>query len=281
MKTVKVVLILVYVFISSIYAQQKEELNFNHQVIYELTYQPDSTNPSFKKIDLELLLNNEGSLFRSVRKGINDSALYAEKKTSQGMLVMRPVNKFNYQIVKRNGHIKTYDSPFGPSLEGKEDIYYYEEQQRDLDWQIKEDTLMIDDILCQRADLIFGGRHWIAWFAPEIPISDGPYKFCGLSGLIVSIYDAQEYWRFDMVSLRNVNKEVVIHFENWYTFSATTKKKLFKERRDFQNNLFSTVEAAGHNFDDPKDKTFTHERARSSVKEFMEKDNNWIELDMQ
>lgn len=281
MKTVKAVLILICVFNSYGYAQQKEELHFNHQVIYDLTYQPDSTKQSFQNINLELLLNDEGSLFRSVQKGTRDSVRYAEKKTPQGMMVMRPVNKFNYQIVKRNGYIKSYDSPFGPSIEGKEAIYYYEEQQKDLDWQIKEDTLRIADILCQRADLIFGNRHWIAWFAPEIPISDGPYKFCGLPGLIISIYDTQEFWRFDMVNILNVNKDVVIHFEDWYTFSSTTKEKLFKERRDYQNNLFSTAEAAGNRFDHPTDKSKTHEWLRNNVNEQMAADNNWIELDTQ
>lgn len=280
MKIVKVVVVLFFLSVFSIYAQEEEKLHFNYQVIYELTYQPDSANQSFQKIDLELLTNNKGSLFRSIQKGTNDSILYAENKTPKGMMVVRPVNKFNYQIIKSDGNIKTYDFPFGPSLEGKEDIYYYDEKKVDLDWQIKEDTLTINGMLCQRADLFFGGRQWVSWFAPEIPISDGPYKFCGLPGLIVTIYDTKESWKFDLVNIRNIDKEVVIHFGDWLKFTSTTKEAFFKERRAYQNNLFSTLEAAGNRFENPVDKAKNHEWFRDDVNKRMAADNNWIELDM-
>jgi GLPGLI family protein len=42
----------------------------------------------------------------------------------------------------------------------------------------------------QKATTEFGGRKWTAWFCEEIPLSDGPYKFKGLPGLIVKISDA-------------------------------------------------------------------------------------------
>lgn len=53
-------------------------------------------------------------------------------------------------------------------------------------WTIAQDTTML--ILgheCQMAETFFRGRHWIAWFASDIPLCLGPWKFSGLPGLIL------------------------------------------------------------------------------------------------
>ncbi|SKB26417.1 GLPGLI family protein [Parapedobacter luteus] len=264
---------------SLLFAQEKEELRFNHQVIYKATYQTDSSNEaSRKEIGMELLLNDEVSLFRSIRKGQRDSAFFAEKKVQIGMIHLTPVHKFNYQIVKRGDQIKTYDSPFGINLQGVDEIYYYDEPRDMLEWQIKEDTLRIGKLFCQRADVYFGKRHWIAWFAPEIPIPDGPYKFCGLPGLIVSIADTKGHWQFDLTNIRSVEKVVVLNFQSWYKFVPATKEKLFRERRQFQNSLVANMEAAGADFSHPASAEYTHERGRKEYSKRLADDNNWIEL---
>ena len=45
----------------------------------------------------------------------------------------------------------------------------------------------IGEFETQKAETFIFGRKWTAWFSPEIPIQDGPYKFRGLPGLIVKI----------------------------------------------------------------------------------------------
>ncbi|MGA9211116.1 GLPGLI family protein, partial [Kaistella sp.] len=45
----------------------------------------------------------------------------------------------------------------------------------------------------------FGGRKWIAWFSKEIEISEGPYKFRGLPGMIFQIYDDKNNFEFTLV----------------------------------------------------------------------------------
>ena len=57
-------------------------------------------------------------------------------------------------------------------------------------WEIQTDTTLILGLRCQKAVCQWRGRDYTAWFTEEIPINDGPYKFFGLPGLIVSVEDA-------------------------------------------------------------------------------------------
>lgn len=259
-------------------AQFSENLNFDYQFVYQLVYQTDSNDLlSQDEISMELLVGGETSLFQSINKSKRDSMHKAELRVPIASVIIRPVNKFNYQILKRDGHIQTFDSAFGMNLQGVDQIYYYEEPMDVMAWTIKDDTLTIAGMACQRADIRFGGRDWIAWFAPEIPVPDGPYKFCGLPGLIVSIADIQQHWKFDLTHIRNVEKTVPMNFQSWYEFVPATKEKLYRERRAFQDNLVATLEATGIDLKHPADEAYTHERGKQEINKRMANDNNWIE----
>lgn len=59
----------------------------------------------------------------------------------------------------------------------------------DLKWNIDAETKIISNIKCQKATTKFRGRNYTAWFAPSIPIQDGPWKLHGCPGLILEAYD--------------------------------------------------------------------------------------------
>ena len=78
-------------------------------------------------------------------------------------------------------------------------INYQSEEKIDFNWQIhpERDTIIID-LRCLMATTSYGGRDYVAWFAPDVPISDGPYKFCGLPGIIVRIADTENEHIFEL-----------------------------------------------------------------------------------
>lgn len=69
-----------------------------------------------------------------------------------------------------------------------------------LDWQLYPDTLKIKNYICNKATVKLEGRDCIAWYTPEIPISDGPYKFWGLPGLILKVADTENHYEFSLES---------------------------------------------------------------------------------
>lgn len=63
---------------------------------------------------------------------------------------------------------------------------HYTETLSEMQWTITGDsTANVMGYECAAAECDYHGRHWKAWFTPEIPLSFGPWKLHGLPGLIL------------------------------------------------------------------------------------------------
>ena len=67
--------------------------------------------------------------------------------------------------------------------------FVYDEPLPVFEWKITEETDSWCGYLIQKALCRFRGRDYEAWFAPDIPVPLGPWKFWGLPGLIIKIHD--------------------------------------------------------------------------------------------
>lgn len=77
------------------------------------------------------------------------------------------------------------------------EYFQYEDDINPQEWVLHEESAKnILGYKCQKATCKFRGREWTAWFALDIPVSDGPWKFCGLPGLIMEVYDKGEQQYF-------------------------------------------------------------------------------------
>lgn len=65
---------------------------------------------------------------------------------------------------------------------------------------IKSDVLYT----CVKATAKFRGRTYEAWFASDIPIFNGPWKFGGLPGLILSLTDSKNEYHFECIGIENL-----------------------------------------------------------------------------
>ncbi|WP_303208930.1 GLPGLI family protein [Bacteroides oleiciplenus] len=107
----------------------------------------------------------------------------------------------------------------------------YEEEWEKPQWELKDSTKVILEYPCQLAISHYRGRVWYAWFTFDIPISEGPWKLCGLPGLILEAYDKNKDYSFIATDL--VNKG--IHPVGIYDFrgddwAKTTRKKYLETR---------------------------------------------------
>ena len=175
--------------------------------IYETSVNPDSINLVSLKTEKTFLdVKANRSLFISENKLIKDSlfSAFKLKEKEDNKKEVKDLSKlgikkhieptfFEYHIIKNIPEQKVY---YYDRVAGKQ-IYYQED--RPLKWEISDVTEKQNGYSAQKAVANFGGRVWTAWFTKEINISDGPYKFSGLPGLIVKLEDDKGDYKFDLV----------------------------------------------------------------------------------
>jgi len=54
-------------------------------------------------------------------------------------------------------------------------------------WTLINESKTILGLQCQKAETFYKGRKWVAFFAKEIPLQIGPWKFCKLPGAILEV----------------------------------------------------------------------------------------------
>ncbi|MBP6575694.1 MAG: GLPGLI family protein [Chryseobacterium sp.] len=209
--------------------------------IYQTEVNPDTINLVNMKVENTFLdIKNNQSLFISESKLLRDSLTNVLRQ--QGITEIKKSKKdksefpklpngksiqptfFDYFIIK-NREDKSVN--FVESI-GSKQVYYQED--RKMDWEISSQVSEFNGNKIQKATMNFGGRIWTAWFAPEIKIADGPYKFSGLPGLILKLEDDKGDYRFSFVKKINIEK----------AFSETIKPDARKSTRiNFQGDKAS------------------------------------------
>ena len=69
------------------------------------------------------------------------------------------------------------------------------------DWQLLDGDSIVCGYPCHKAITTFRGRTWTVWYTLDLPYSDGPWKFCGLPGLVLYAYDLEDKFRFNCIGI--------------------------------------------------------------------------------
>ena len=114
-------------------------------------------------------------------------------------------------------------------------------------WTMGDSTREVLGYTCQQATTDFRGRRWTAWFATDIPVSDGPWKLGGLPGLILEAYDEGQQHVFTAVGLEWVKDEPIIFnrsFKGNRKFEQTNRLEFLRMERRFlmDSNSFFQME---------------------------------------
>lgn len=188
------IVLFISIFPSLIFAQ-------NYRFTYEYSFVPEKEKKDSVIIDyMNLDTNGKESLFFNDSKYRIDSAFSISKSLNELTQFKNYNQNLNYKIHKdyNNQKIDFYSRKFNLDLVIEE---------KDLPkWTLINEFLKINTLNCQKAYTKYKGREWVAWFTTDIPISDGPYKFIGLPGLIVRIKDSMENHKFDLIQIINIKQ---------------------------------------------------------------------------
>ena len=86
--------------------------------------------------------------------------------------------------------------------------FIYTDELKPQDWDMLSETATILGYHCQKAQCHYRGRDWEAWFTTEIPISEGPWKFYGLPGLVTKLYDSKNHYSFELIGFQGIKESI-------------------------------------------------------------------------
>jgi GLPGLI family protein len=193
---------------------------------YKLTYLPDSLCPNIKATDRQVLLigKNISKYYSQITLDYN---LYIEKylKThTDGNYPMSKNGGWTYEVFKNYPQNRETVTDIGSSLYAN---FLYEEPLILWHWKIYDEKQTIVSYNCQKAETSFRGRNYTAWFTTDIPIPDGPWKYGGLPGLILKIYDSKGNFIFECDGLEQLKKQESIKFYK-VDYSKIERKELYQ-----------------------------------------------------
>ncbi len=120
---------------------------------------------------------------------------------------------------------------------------YYDEPFSEIDWVIVEDsTKTILDYQCVMATTDYHGRKWTVWFTPEIPMQDGPWKFCGLPGLVMEASEPSGQHCFIVTGIEASSQPIFPVFNTEY--EKMDRKDMLRAARHYRENSHAMFKAA-------------------------------------
>lgn len=156
----------------------------------------------------------------------NQSLFYQKNDTLESMFKGHPpIIRVHPQMIKKN-------FPQDGVLTFKDELsripFYYTEPIPNFDWDLLEEDSLICEYPCKKAKTTFRGRTWIVWYTEEIPISDGPWKLCGLPGLILKAIDSKGDFSFSAYKITHQPSDKNVKF-SLKNYKKTTPQQYAKD----------------------------------------------------
>ncbi|NRS93908.1 GLPGLI family protein [Frigoriflavimonas asaccharolytica] len=192
--------------------------------------------------NVELYNENGKSYFYSDAKYKTDSILNDREKkmelTGNKMNFKNlPNDELVYFLEKQNstGQVDFFSNEFEKNLK-------YSEENK-FDWILDDDGgKKILNYTVKKATIKKYGKTFIAWYCPDIPINDGPYKFYGLPGLIFEIYDIKFNHHFTLIGIEKGNIDINLLFRK-QKFIEVDKKKYSDFRNQYKKDPFQKIKS--------------------------------------
>ncbi|WP_285269639.1 GLPGLI family protein [Kaistella rhinocerotis] len=223
-----------------------------NRFFYELSYKPRKDSAKVEKVMMILDVTKDKSIYRDYTMVAQDSILKIqfEQMMKSGVYKdfskMVTMPKFSEKVYKfypdmKIQYVERISSGFTPVNIGYDD-------ESKMNWNISAEKAKIGSYNTQKATTEFGGRQWVAWFAADIPLQDGPYKFHGLPGLIVKVEDAEKNYSWELKGNRKVPNfsettymETIAPGGNGGKVQVVSREKFEKTFADYKKDPFASM----------------------------------------
>lgn len=198
----------------------------NKDILFEIFYDYTLNSKSQPYIVNSLLkFNKYASIYE-----IDHTKIFTDpnsKKINNEELVLQITSKENIFVYKDFPKDEMF---YTNTLEFKH--FYIKDSLNIMNWTIQDKKKDVLGYSCTEAIAPYGGRLYVAYFTDEIPISNGPWRFNGLPGVILEIKSLDNYFEIVATSITIKNEEDLLtnpyknkKLLNWDEFLKLYRKK--------------------------------------------------------
>ncbi len=242
------------------------------RVSYELSYKPDpSQKDKVIKQNYTLDIFNGESIFRTELRRESDSLII---KTGLGSGYNTNPNYELYLTKDLNKQVfkKSFVSPISRDK-------FFIKIDEELKWKILPETTVMTNLICQKAEVEYGGRQWTAWFTKDVSLFEGPYYFHGLPGLILQIQDSEEDFVFAATEISKLEYDALYKIDDGREITWNQYEEIMQT---FYDSPYSSIRVQGKKvYTDNGSGGYKEIDYRERTKEtqkMLENNNNPIEL---
>lgn len=124
-----------------------------------------------------------------------------------------------------------------------EDWFRYEEEIPDFGWELTDSVKTILGYECKGARCTFRGRDWTVYYAEDIPVMEGPWKLCGLPGLIMEAQADDGEYSFVCIGIRNNSPRPITLYD--VPYNNASRLKFYDAKHRYDINPYAYFEATG------------------------------------
>ena len=199
----------------------KFQVVYDAQYIYETKYTKTDTITAITKEKMLLQIGDKYSAFYSYPIFQRDSTISADMAKGISTNFSGNGGTINWKVYKNYPEQgKTAFLDFFAA-----DRYVCIEPMETIDWQLTDSIDTICGYECHQAIATYKGRTWMAWYAEDIPLDNGPWKLGGLPGLILKAHDSENDYGFTAVALTTGKDSTPIYYKG-KTFEPIDRKSL-------------------------------------------------------
>lgn len=201
--------------------------------------------------------------------------IYKKKNTEQFILFIsskenasfyKSSNQYVLDSLKKRGNISSsnfgaeisYDTALKEEVLKKNNIFQVYEKVIDsklryiemtnFQWKLTNERKDYFGYNTRKAFTFAYGRKWIAWYTEEIPLQYGPYKFSGLPGLIINLYDEKAEYLFTLSQFKK--KQMIVQLPNEKKYKLLSKENFKKSKK----NILFDINNSGILFNNPNER---------------------------
>ena len=108
-----------------------------------------------------------------------------------------------------------------------------------MQWTLADEQQTILGHRCQKATCRFRGRDFVAWFAADVPVKGGPWKFGGLPGCILKVYDVQKIYVWEAVAIER-GKFLISQYPD-KLYPKSTRKSVWQRQIKYNEDYWNAI----------------------------------------